>query len=202
MYNAGLNEPSLPQFPQSINELLVQCAPISPIRAARFNVLTIGEPILPHPVIQIPPRQLTTSKTTFLRQWLERMERLDVIGTSEPTDLLSPIHLVPKMDKSHNIIPDSYRCTVDMSVVNKIFHRIPCIIPSAPDSAAALASYQAKVVVDLTDGFFHLRCPDHQQRYFGVSTCLGLYRLKRTIQGFLNSPSTMQTCMLTKIWRE
>lgn len=102
MYIAGLHEPPVPQFPQSTNDLLNQCSPIVPMRAARSNVLTIHEPIHPHPLIQIPPRQLTTSKTIFLRHWLEKMERLDVIGPSEPTDLLSPIHLVQKTDKQHN----------------------------------------------------------------------------------------------------
>lgn len=95
---------------------------------------------------------------------------------------------------------DTHRYTVDMSTVNKVFRRLPCIIPSAPDSAASLASFESKVVVDLNDGFFHLKCPEEQQRYFGVSTCLGLYRFKRLIiQGFLNSPAVMQICMVAKI---
>lgn len=199
MYIAGLNQPKLPQFPQPINELLNLCRPTSPMRAATFDVQTIGEPLPSFPLIQIAPRQMTTTKTSFLRTWLEKMETLDAIGPARPTDLLSPIHLVPKYDKSHNLIPDAFRCTVDMTAVNIIFSRIPCIVPSAPESAVALASFENKVVVDLTDGFYHLRCPNDQQRFFGVATCLGLYRFKRMIQGFLNSPATMQTCMVTKV---
>lgn len=55
MYIARSNEPALPEFPQSINELLNRCVPISPMRAASFDISTIGEPILPHPLIQIAP---------------------------------------------------------------------------------------------------------------------------------------------------
>lgn len=83
------------------------------------------------------------------------MKKLDVIEDGQIRDYLSLVHLAQKFDKSHRPIENQFRCTVDMTEVNKIFAGVPYAIPSAPQFASSLASYSQKVILDLTDVFFH-----------------------------------------------
>lgn len=127
------------------------------------------------------------------------MKTSDVIEKGASGDFLSPVHLVPKYDKDHRPLNQQFRCTIDMTSVNSTFQKLPCPIPSAPTTAASLASYKNKIVVDIKDGFFHVEVPEPLRKYFGVITKVGIFRFKRLIQGFINSPTIFQTMMMEAV---
>lgn len=192
-------QPKLPVFPSSINFLLQKCCPTTPMRIANFRVTTLGNHSSPSTPIQASARPLSALKLNFLNSFIQKMKTSDVIEKGVSGDFLSPVHLVPKYDEDHRPLNQQFRCTVDMSAVNSTFSKLPCPIPSAPTTAASLASYKNKIVVDIKDGYFHVEVPEPLRRYFGVISKIGIFRFKRLIQGFINSPTIFQTMMLEAI---
>lgn len=192
-------QPSPPRFPAPINDLLSRCAPTIPMRKTTWKVPTLGNYKLPQEPIQQQPRHLSTSKLSFLNSFIQKMIKSEVISDGRPADFLSPLHLVAKMSKSHTIVPNEFRCTVDMKMVNALFDRLPCGIPSAPLTAQSIAAYKFKIVVDLKDAFFHLECPADLQFLFGICSQIGVHGCRRLIQGFLNSPTLMQHCIMSTV---
>lgn len=194
-----LDQPPPPRFPASINDLLDQCCPTTPMRKANFTISTIGEHSPPPAPIQERPRDLSKSKLLFLENFVSNMTAAEVLTKGELGDFLSPLHLVQKLDKDHRPIEGKFRCTVDLTRVNSTFKRLPCPIPSAPATASSLSTFKNKIVVDLKDGFFHIHCPPEFQKFFGVISKVGIHRFVRMSQGFINSPTIFQVMMMEKI---
>lgn len=186
---APSTQPRPQEFPASILNLLSRCAPTTPMRIAKFKFDHIGEFT---PPIQHQPRHLSSAKLAFLERFINKMTQSGVLGKGQPGDYLSPVHLVNKLNKRHEVVENEYRCTVDLRDVNACFQRMPCRIPSAALTAASIASYKFKVVVDLKDAFFHLKTPPHLEHVFGITSSLGVFRFLRLIQGFVKSPTMMQ----------
>lgn len=194
-----LDQPQPPRFPAPINDLLHQCRPTVPMREAKFVVSTIGEHSPPPTPIQERPRDLSNSKLLFLEKFVSNMTAAEVLAKGELGDFLSPLHLVQKLDKNHRPLEGKFRCTVDLTRVNSTFKRLPCPIPSAPATASSLSTFKNKIVVDLKDGFFHIRIPPEFQKFFGVISKMGIHRFARMSQGFINSPTIFQMMMLEKV---
>lgn len=114
---------------------------------------------------------------------------------------LSPIHLVKKLDKSHNRIPGKYRVTLDCSSINKCFDAFPCSTPSSPNTASRMAQYEVKAVIDISDGFFGINLPVEERKFFGFACAFGTYIFNRMVQGFKNSPASFQHMMMNKVDR-
>lgn len=170
------------------------------MRTATFQPTTLGT-LKDNDGLQVQqrPRLLNTERNTFLSQWINQMKTKDVIGSGGLSDWLSPLHLVPKRDKTHQIISGKFRVTADLSEVNKRLNHLPCLLPSAPSTAALFTPFKWKIVVDLQDGFYHIPLSIEHQQYFGAATPMGNIRFKRLPQGFRNSPSIMQYAMCSLI---
>lgn len=166
------------------------------MRLVNYEVATLGPLLSPSSPIQEPPRSMSTLKTKFLQDFLNNMEKLEVIGPGYQGDSLSLIHLVQRLDKQHRPIEGGYRCTW-YDEVEFGFQKMPCAIPSAPETVASIESYKFKVVVDLKDGFFHIGCSPELQQWFGVISRLGV-SIEKINSRFINSPGIMQSMMLLK----
>lgn len=169
------------------------------MRIANNTITTIGDYSPPRAPIQTPPRHMSSDKMTLLHRCLQQMRQLEVISDGQLGDSTSPIHLVQKLDKTHQPIPNQYRVTVDMTTINQHFSHLPCQLPSAPETASAISTFRWKILIDIKDAFFHCKIPQQFLNHFGVSTPLGIIRFLRCIQGFQNSPTIMQDCTTSLI---
>lgn len=149
-----IRQPSVPQFPVGILTLLQKTARVVPHRRANSVLSTVGKLKPDAQPVQTHARVMNEERLLFIKQWLEGKINEEIVKPAFVDAWLSPIHLVAKLDKSHNRIPGKYRITLDCSQMNSQFEQYPCAIPSLPLTAARLAQYDVKAVIDISDGFF------------------------------------------------
>lgn len=129
--------------------------------------------------VQTPAQVMNEERLLFLKQWLEGKINEEIAKPAFVDAGLSPIHVVAKLDKSYNRIPGKYRVALDCSRINNQFGQYPCAIASSPLTAARLAQYDVKAVIDISDGFFGIKIPEEEEEYFGFVCQFGVYMFER-----------------------
>jgi hypothetical protein len=135
--------------------------------------LSIDETV--KPVIQ-PPRRTPYSARSVVEDKVEELERDDIIErVEEPTEWLSPIHIVKQ--------PDKVRMVVDMSVANHAIQRTRRILPTPEEVLCDLDGAQFFSKVDLNSAYHQVELHPDSRYITTFSTHCGTFRSKRLFFG-------------------
>lgn len=137
------------------------------------------------PIVRAP-RRVPQSILPKLKDTLDKMEELKIIEKNDcPTSYVSNLVLVEKPDKS-------LRICLDPQSLNKDIKPEPYLIPTMDDLKANLAGQKYFTVLDLKDGFFHVKLDTESSNICTFSSPYGCYSFRRLPFGLSIAPQLFQ----------
>jgi hypothetical protein len=175
-----------------INQLLQKLTPTIPMRIAAIpQILSTGELLTNSQPPVCHNRHINEERMHYLREFITEGLKLEIIEEGNDSTWLSPMNLVKK--------GETFRPTLDCTNLNRITLKVPNTIPAIPDILYSISRLTNKVVVDLSNGYFHVEIPPSERNRFGFATTLGKYQFKRLVQGHRNSPSLFHNIIMKYI---
>ena len=142
------------------------------------------DPSVP-PVIQ-PTRKVPLNLRPKLRQVLDEMERRGVIvKRTDPTEWVNALLLVEKKN-------GTLRVCMDPVPLNKAIKREHYSIPTFDDVVAEMHGKKMFTLIDMRDGFWHVKLSEASSRLCTFSTPFGRYSYERLSMGLSCSPEVFQ----------
>lgn len=133
-----------------------------------------------------PPRRLPLAIRKRLKDKLDSLIRKKIIEkVDEPSEWISNIVVIEKPDKS-------LRICLDPQDLNKCLKREPILIPTREEVQTKLAGKKWFSVLDLKDGFYHVKLDKQSSGLCTFSTPFGLYRFVRLPFGLRTAPECFQ----------
>ncbi|XP_025265055.1 uncharacterized protein LOC112638147 [Camponotus floridanus] len=130
------------------------------------------------------PRRVSVSEKEKLRKILDDLLERKIIQPSK-SEYVSPIILVKKKN-------DELRLCVDYRVLNKVLRRDNYPLPLIEDQIDVLRDKKYFSILDLKDGFFHIRIADESIKYTAFTTPYGIFEYRRMPFGLKVGPSRFQ----------
>jgi len=137
------------------------------------------------PIVR-PPRRVPYAVLPKLKSTLLNLERLGVIKKVEqPRNWVSNLVIVEKSDKS-------LRICLDPQPLNAALLNEPFLIPTLEEIKSKLANKKIFSVLDLKDGFYHVKLDDESSHLCTFSSPFGCYRFLRLPFGVKVAPEIFQ----------
>ena len=137
------------------------------------------------PVVQ-PPRKIPLHLKAKLRAELDRMEQQQIIcKRNEPTDWVSALLTVEKPN-------GQLRVCLDPRPLNKAIKREHFQIPTFDDVIAELNGKRMFTIIDMRDGFWHIKLDDASSKLCTFNTPFGRYSYLRLPFGISSAPEVFQ----------
>jgi len=138
-----------------------------------------------HPVVQ-PPRKIPLHLKPKLRVELDCMESPQIIcKRNEPTDWVSALLTVEKPN-------GQLRVCLDPRPLNKAIKREHFQIQTFDDVIAELHGKRMFTIIDMRDGFWHIKLDDASSKLCTFNTPFGRYSYLRLPFGISSSPEVFQ----------
>ena len=142
------------------------------------------DPSVP-PVIQTP-RKVPYAKHTQLKETLDKLERDGIIASvDEPTDWVHNLVITEKRS-------GSLRICLDPRPLNKAIKRERYEIPIQADVQSQLGDKQIFTVIDMKDGYWHVKLTEESSHLCTFHTPWGRKRFKRMPFGISSASNVMQ----------
>lgn len=171
------------QFYREVENLLstYNTENVSEIRECPIRMKLILKSEVP---IWQPPRRLAACEKEKVSRQLEKWLRDDIIKPSV-SEYASPIVLVNKKNGSKRIC-------VDYRKLNKqiVMDRYP--LPVIEDLVDQLCTARVFSMLDLENGFFHVRVDEESQKFTGFVTPQGHFEFQRVPFGLCTAPAIFQ----------
>jgi hypothetical protein len=133
------------------------------------------------PVIH-PPRRVPLAIQPKLKATLDAMEKAGtIVKRSEPTDWVNSLLIVEKRN-------GSLRLCLDPKDLNSAVKREHFAVPSADDIISRLHGKRIFTVIDMRDGFWHIKLDDESSKLCTFNTMYGRYSLRRLPFGISSAP--------------
>lgn len=139
------------------------------------------------------PRRLSYHEKTVLRSILDELTSKGIIREST-SEYASPIVLTKKKN-------GETRMCVDFRTLNKITVRDNFPLPLIEDQLDLLAGKKYFTMLDLKDGFFHIRMHEDSVKYTSFVTPLGQYEYTKMPFGLKGAPLKFQR-YVTQIFKD
>ena len=137
------------------------------------------------PVIH-PPRRVALSVQPKLKQLLDTMvEKGVLIKRDEPLDWVSSLVVVQKTN-------GQLRICLDPKDLNRAIKREHFIIPTFSDIAPKLHGKRIFSVIDMKDGFWHIRLDEESSKLCTFNSIFGRYSYTRLPFGISSAPEVFQ----------
>ena len=157
------------------------------------NIPEMDIPLI-SPFYGVPPRRMSAAKESFLKQWLDKMEKNAIIRRSSAT-ATSPLHLVPKPGAQ-------FRVTQDVSELNKHLATLPGFLPVTREKIQKVGGHAFYFSFDLINAYFQFKVSDPLCKLYAFSTPFGNYEWCNVLpQGDKNAPAWVNT-QLAIIFKE
>lgn len=130
------------------------------------------------------PRRLAYVEKEQLQKIIDELLAKEVIKPSK-SEYASPIVLVTKRT-------DEYRMCVDYRTLNKYIARTNYPIPVIEDQLNLLKDKRYFSMLDLRDGFYHIRMADESIKYTAFITPLGQFEYTKMPFGLKSAPGRFQ----------
>ncbi|XP_036145206.1 uncharacterized protein LOC105831336 isoform X1 [Monomorium pharaonis] len=137
-----------------------------------------------HQPFSVMPRRLSWTEKEVLRDLLDKLLKRKVIRVSE-SEYSSPIVLVKKKNGEH-------RMCIDYRVLNKYLLRSNYPMPLIEDQLDVLADKKYFTLLDLKDGFHHIKIAKESIKYTSFVTPLGQYECEKMPFGLKTAPLRFQ----------
>ena len=142
------------------------------------------DPSVP-PVIQTP-RKVPYAKHTQLKETLDKLERDGIIASvDEPTDWVHNLVITEKRS-------GSLRICLDPRPLNLAIKRERYEIPTPADVQSQLGDKQIFTVIDMKDGYWHVKLTEESSHLCTFQTPWGRKRFKRMPFGISSASNVMQ----------
>ena len=137
------------------------------------------------PVIH-PPRRVALAVQPKLKQLLDQMVETGVlIKRDEPTDWVNSLVVVQKAN-------GQLRICLDPRDLNSAIKREHYIIPTFADIAPKLHEKRIFSVIDMKDGFWHIRLDESSSKLCTFNSIFGRYSYTRLPFGIASAPEVFQ----------
>ncbi|XP_018406278.1 PREDICTED: uncharacterized protein LOC108782494 [Cyphomyrmex costatus] len=130
------------------------------------------------------PRRMSAFEKEKLRKILDELLERHIIQPSK-SEFASPIILVKKKNG------DSRLC-VDYRVLNKVLRRDNYPLPIIEDHIDSLRDKKYFSILDLKDGFFHIKVADESIKYTAFTTPFGIFEYRHMPFGLKVGPARFQ----------
>lgn len=130
------------------------------------------------------PRRLSITEKENLRKILDDLLKRKIIQPSK-SEYVSPIILVKKKN-------GEFRLCVDYRVLNKVLRRDNYPLPLIEDQIDVLRDKKYFSILDLKDGFFHIKISAESVKYTAFTTPFGVFEYLRMPFGLKVGPSRFQ----------
>lgn len=137
-----------------------------------------------HQPFAVVPRRLSYTEKNVVRDIINELLEKKVIKPSE-SEYSSPIVLVRKKN-------GEFRMCVDFRVLNKHLIRSHYPLPLIEDQLDVLLDKKYFTLLDLKDGFYHIRVANESIKYTSFVTPLGQYEYQRMPFGLKIAPIRFQ----------
>ena len=127
------------------------------------------------------PRALGARQMTFLREKISILVEIGMLIPDPDPTFSSACFVVPKP------MVDSFRLVVDMRPLNKLVKRSALPMPNLEAQIGMLSGAKFFGVFDVLSGYDMLRVHPDSQKFFGMATPFGVYRMTGAPMGFINS---------------
>ena len=157
----------------------------------RENVdLTVDTEIQP---IKNAPRRVPHAMMQPLKDELDRLEKLQVIEkVTEPTEWLSSLVTVKKPN-------GKLRLCIDPQPLNTALKRAPFMTPIIDDILPQLSGARVFSVIDVKDGYWHLKLSENASNLTAMNTPYGNYKWLRYPFGLKTSSDDFQESLHDKL---
>ena len=157
----------------------------------RDNVnLTVDPAIQP---IKNAPRRVPQAMMQPLKDELDRLEKLQVIEkVTEPTEWLSSLVTVRKPN-------GKLRLCIDPQPLNTALKRAPFMTPIIDDVLPQLSGAKVFSVIDVKDGYWHLKLSQESSKLTAMNTPFGTYKWLRYPFGLKTSSDDFQQSLHGKL---
>ena len=141
-----------------------------------------------HPVQHVP-RRVAVALRPKLRETLENLVEQDVIEqVTTPTPWISSLVVVPKKN-------GKLRVCLDPKDLNNAIQRENYPLPTIEEIATRLHGAKAFTLLDVRNGFWHVKLEDESSYLTTFHTPFGRYRWKRMPFGISSAPEVFQRKM-------
>ncbi|XP_077270869.1 uncharacterized protein LOC143902051 [Temnothorax americanus] len=193
---------NISDMPDKVSETLVINPDICPAKQLEFKKLFEKEYVLPKRPLKpkvnaeltlkfdnvksfhFSPRRLSYSEKEQLRKILDKLLAKGVIRPSN-SEYASPVVLVRKKN-------GEYRMCIDYRTLNKYILRDNSPIPVIEDQLNVLRDKEYFSVLDLKDGFFHIRMSEESIKYTAFVTPFGQFEFVVVPFGLKTAPTRFQ----------
>ena len=136
--------------------------------------------------VKQPPRRLPIAMKDRLKAELQRLERLEIIQKEEaPTDWISSLVVVKKQN-------GKLRVCIDPQPLNKALKRSQYQMPILEDILPELSKAKIFSVLDVKNGYWHVRLDEPSSKLTTFNTPYGRYRWNRLPFGITPAPETFK----------
>jgi len=136
-----------------------------------------------------PANRVPLALKEKVKATLKSLESREIIKpVNEPLDWLNKMVLVEKPD-------GSLRICIDPFELNKYIIRENYTIPTVEELAPILSNKKYFTILDVKDGFYHIKLDDDSSKLCSFNTIFGAYRFLRAPFGLANIPELFQKLM-------